>query len=71
MSGKRGPRRSSFRPISGLVGEQVDVIGDQHQVAGVKSRLMPPAELLTISVRTPNCFMKAVGYATVRMSWPS
>ena len=53
MSGKRGPKRSSFGPISGLA-LQIDVIADHDQRALRNTlQLMPPAAFVRITARIP------------------
>ena len=50
---ERAPNRSRFGPVSGLSPEQVDVVGDQHNVAGIEVRVETPAALVSTTVSTP------------------
>ncbi len=53
MSGNRGPNRSSFGPTSGLLPIRLMWSSISISVPGLKSRLMPPAALVSIRVFTP------------------
>ena len=71
MSGKRGPRASSLGPISGLVPEKLMWSRMIMRSPAWKSRLMPPAALVTISVLAPSAASTRTGKATCAAVYPS
>ncbi len=71
MSGKRGPKRSSFGPTSGLVPIRLMWSSITISAPCENDVLMPPAALVRISVFTPSGPMTRVANTTFAIGCPS
>ena len=71
MSGNLTPNRSSFGPTSGLVPIMLIWSSITISVPGVNVVLMPPAALVSTSVRTPRRASTRVPKVIVDIEWPS
>ena len=71
MSGKRGPKRSSFGPTSGLVPTRLMWSSMTMRAPCENDVLMPPAALVSNSVFTPSAATTRVANTTFAIGCPS